>query len=117
MPPYAGFRCSAVPVDGQHRDVRSARLALHRGADQCQRPCLGAGLEDGGEERIVDGDRWGIQLVSRQGELGKDNHPGPRATNHGRVYRRVHRDVVRHAQRLGNRDAKRRTAHSTGSFN
>jgi hypothetical protein len=48
-----------------------ARLVLNRGADQRQRPRLGASLDDGQQPWILGADRWGVQLVSGQGELGK----------------------------------------------
>jgi hypothetical protein len=103
------------PVDGEHRDVRCAGVAVHRRAHQRQRPGLGAGLDDRRQSRIIGADRRGVQLVPGQGELGKDDHPRARGANGRRVRRRVRGDVVRHARRLGDGDGEGLTHASAAS--
>ena len=95
------------PVHSQHRDVRAPGLAGDRRARQSDRPGLRARLGERAQPRI--GGRQGrrAQLVPGQRELGEDHHPGRRGAHRGRVRHRVPGHVVRHAQRLSDRDAKR----------
>ena len=94
------------PVHGQHRDVRAAGLAGHRRARQGDRPGLGARLGERAQPRIGGREGRRAQLVTGQRELGEDHDPGRRGAHGRRVRHRVPGHVVRHAQRLSDRDAK-----------
>ncbi len=95
------------PVHSQHGDVRATALAGHRRARQGDRPGLGARLGQRAQPRIGGREGRRAQLVSGQRELGEDHDPGRGGAHRRGVRHCVLGHVVRHAQRLSDRDAKR----------